>query len=260
MIDKAPTIVLYGMWLVLSEEQFSGFDTAVGDVIDVFPPELLELCNAESRPLFPKEFAARSRTSVAGAPLIACGTRTHEELLCAILTFGLDGAAMQKLKEGLEAGTKVLDIWMPWIPKDFKLTIAGVVVGGGGAGTGVENPAKAFVENIKTVLEVAQISVDQVIGLQTQCRADEAAIESDLRSCSPPRTIFLATLVPRRPPTLRGISRLLDVWIKDAENVGIDVTEEEACELNPKNPSEAAEAYGLLCEAYDVLIPFEPPD
>ena len=63
----------------------------------------------------------------------------------------------------------------------------GMVVGGGGAGTKVENPAKSFFENIKSVLSLAGGGVDKLMAYRGECRAAEAAIESDLRSCSPPR-------------------------------------------------------------------------
>ena len=61
-----------------------------------------------------------------------------------------------------------------------------------------------------------------------------------------------------------SIRDLVNRWIDDADKVGINVTQaekklEDACALDPKDPTQAGEAFGLLCEAYDELVPFSPP-
>jgi len=263
LLDKSPTFVLYGMWLVLSQEQFSGWDTAVGEVVAAFPVELLDLCDEEALRVLPADLVQRHTTAENRALTTAsCGLPTHEELICSIQSAFPDSRVLPTLSDFLAASITGLDLWLPWIPKDFQLTIAGMVVGGGGGGTKVENPAKSFIENIKTLLTAAKSDVDDLAGLRAECRATESAIESDLRACTPPRSIFLGGLSLRRSPTLRAVARSLDLMIKDAEDVGMDVTDargklDAACALDPTVPENAASAYAMMCEAYDDLIPFD---
>ena len=177
IIDKAPPVLLFALSkfldaLAQSTPGSGGWQALISDVLAEIPQQtradLAGLCTEES--------AAVRAVGSGGA-------------VCGVLRRPAVGAALQGLKGITNYLTFRVAILAKFMPDEVVVQATGVAGGGGGAGTSVVYPAKAITEAIEVTLE--RVLADRALALREQCLAADAAIEADLRACSPPVSVLV---------------------------------------------------------------------
>jgi hypothetical protein len=237
LLDFAPPVVLYGLSRLL-ETLDSEWDQRLGSALENIPAEVLGLCGP--RALAPDLEA------------VVCLALRPKEVGTRIKVAKVASAAFLMFVRYAKNNTK----------EDIDATVGATAVAGATAGTSVKNPADTALDIWVDRLERLKDGIKDLIDRRKDCLDGDHDVESDLRdcakdgcSCSVPLTVLLDGAVQ---PSYKYVSDVLGNRILLAENAGLaNVSEAHAkfLEAIDGDHEGTAAGYGLLCEAYKLLLP-----
>jgi hypothetical protein len=243
VIDRAPHVLLFALSKFLdllgqANPSSGGWQTIMENILAEVPEET----RSSLRGLCEDRLAGESAEALGpGGPV------------CAVLRPSKVGVFFKSLKARGDFATFVFKA-IKEVPTDDKVVQATANVGaGGGAGTNAKNPAKLTVGVMAEVLDY--IFSDRVLQLRGECLAMDAALEADLRSCSPP----VSVLVDEGEWT--GVETVLQLRIDEVrdcqeggECIGLCPSRAECLLDEVSNQGRFPTLYGYLCDAYDALL------
>ena len=251
LLDRAPAIVLYGLSRVL-EGVDPEWDQRLGSIIDAFPPALLGLCTDGARPAL--------------APQLDV-----ENTICSILRPKVAGASLGGIKVAVSVALAIVRFAKNNTKEEIEATAGATAVAGATAGASIKNPVHAALELWVDRLDNLKELLKDFLDRRNDCLDADKDIESDLRdcakdfcNCSVPLSVLLEGTVQ---PSYKYVSDLVSVRIDLAESAGLprvaDARDKHTQAIDATHDG-TAEGYGLLCQAYRLLLPstgigHEPP-
>jgi len=242
LIDHAPGVVLYAMSKVLDAIDPT-WDQRIGSVVGAVPAEAAGLCNDGAQP------AAVTRVDA-------------QNIVCKALRPKHVGTALALVKVKLAEALLVFR-WAKNHTKDeIQATAGAEVVAGATAGTSVKNPAHEAAEQWVDRLENIKDAIEKIGDRRKDCLDADKDIETDLRDCAKDGCLcavpLSVLLQGATPPTYTYVADLLRVRIDQAEDAGlanVGSARDKLAEAIDATHDETAAGYGLLCQAYRLLLP-----
>lgn len=249
VINRAPAVVLYSLYLVLERiapsKSGGGWRSIVSDVLDEIPTgfrsDLLELC------------ARDTGESIGGSSGLVCRLLTQEEV-----GISLNVARAVAKRKAMVA--KVIDSFL----KDDVVAQGGAVAGGGGsAGTNVKNPAKVVSKQAEDIADDLPDNIKDIIDKRDQCLEAADNIEDGLRDCQPPISVFLdmgtsGVLPPH--PTFSDVVAVVNRRVQFVAKCQVqgscrdlDLSNAQQYLEDARSRAATVEGYSYLCCAYQAL-------
>lgn len=242
LIDRAPGVTLYALSKIM-EAIDSDWDQRIGAVVDAVPSEITEFCN-------------EGRLSLPALSVDAANIK------CKVLRRKVVGTGLAVAKVRLAVPLMVFRYIKNHTEEEIAATVGASAVAGGAAGSKVKNPAYEAIAQWIDRLENIKNALSDVADQRKDCLDADKDIENDLKDCAKDGcncTVPLSVLLQGKvSPTYVYVADLVDARIAQAEDAGLPGTDgarlkhDEAVDTTH---DQTAVGYGLLCDAYRLLLP-----
>jgi hypothetical protein len=214
LVDKAPKVSLFGMSKALDkiapvDPNGKGWPTLLSDAIAEIPAglraDIAGLCGGAGSPPGAR---AGARVGGSGGPV------------CGILRRSDAGLAFSAIKGVTSPNDLVVKIVNHFVKEDLDVQVSVVAVGGAGGGFNVVNPPKTAMGVLDKVLQKVSKFSEEVLDARDKCLESDADIESDLRQCSPPVSVYMDTRLPIPDipsPTWDDVDKIVGLRLSQVE-------------------------------------------
>lgn len=242
LIDQAPPILLYGLFVALEQIEFEWrlSDLAAEFVVDPF-------CGVQTADFQPSGFVVASLASGTvqqNFEIRRCNFLRDENFFQARAEL----AAAKVIAEGLATAAEYTEQLEKAQKDDQVVQATGVAVGGGGAGVNFKNPLKVAAAITSFVLDQASKVLERALAVQESCEAADAQREVDLLACRAQvkyvvpegDIVFVDDLVGRR--------------ISEVQDALLDLQDADTAHAMAGNEPDSRQAFVCMCDAYQRLV------
>jgi hypothetical protein len=206
VIQDAPTVVLYGLSKVLERvappepDGTGGWRTTIRDVLGQIPDDVRT------------DFMTLCEDPVESSPMGSGGA------VCTVLRPEETGLALQAAVAVADKNQLVVKLLDKFIKPVLNPVIGAVAAAGGTVGFSVKNPTKIVTESLEDLAEALPDKMRDVVDKRKDCLDADAEIESDLRDCQPPVSVFLEKTRGLPPhPTFADVEAVVAMRIREAQ-------------------------------------------